>query len=136
MLREFHRNWCLLGKLLQPLLSWNCLLNLKLYTPSTINTDYLYILAVTIICSCLPYLVHLKEKIENFSLFKVSFFLQCSKMQFITFQKFHIQTCFSQFLWFFSLKCWFKGQIISRIDLSLPNAYKLMCFDRNINGNT
>ena len=38
---------------------------------------------------------------------------------------------FSQFLCFFSLKCWFKGQIISRIHLSLPNAYKLMCFDRN-----
>ena len=35
----------------------------------------------------------------------------------------------------FRLKCWFKGQIISRIHLSLPNAYKLMCFDRNINGN-
>ena len=32
-------------------------------------------------------------------------------------------------------QCWFKGQIISRIHLSLPNAYKLMCFDRNINGN-
>ena len=56
-------------------------------------------------------------------------------MQFITFQNFHIQTCFCQFLCFFSLKCWFKGQIISRIPLSLPNAYKLMCFDRNINGN-
>ena len=60
---------------------------------------------------------------------------QCSKMQFITFQNFHIQTWFSQFLWFFSLKCWFKGQMISRIHLILPNAYKLMCFDRNINGN-
>ena len=24
--------------------------------------------------------------------------------------------------------------MISRISLSLPNAYKLMCFDRNING--
>ena len=66
---------------------------------------------------------------------KVSFFYQCSKMQFITFQNFHIQTWFSQFLWFFSLKCWFKGQMISRIHLILPNAYKLMCFDRNINGN-
>ena len=30
-------------------------------------------------------------------------FLQCSKMQLITFQNFHIQTCFSHFLWFFSL---------------------------------
>ena len=67
--------------------------------------------------------------------YKVSFFYQCSKMQFITFQNFHIQTWFSQFLWFFSLKCWFKGQMISRIHLILPNAYKLMCFDRNINGN-
>ena len=25
--------------------------------------------------------------------------------------------------------------MVSRIDLSRPNAYKLMCFDRNINGN-
>ena len=66
---------------------------------------------------------------------KVSFFVQCSKMQLITLKKFNIKTCFIQFLWFFRLKCWFKGQIISRIHLSLPNAYKLMCFDRNINGN-
>ena len=66
---------------------------------------------------------------------KVRCLYQCSKMQFITFQNFHIQTWFSQFLWFFSLKCWFKGQMISRIHLILPNAYKLMCFDRNINGN-
>ena len=66
---------------------------------------------------------------------EVSFFVQFTKTQLITFQNFNIQTCFSQFLWFFSLKCWFKGQIISRIHLSLPNAYKLMCFGRNINGN-
>jgi len=66
---------------------------------------------------------------------KVFFFHQCSKMQFITFQNFHIQTCFCQFLCFFSLKCWFKGQMMSRIHLSLPNVYKLMYFDRNINGN-
>ena len=66
---------------------------------------------------------------------KVSFFVQCIKKQLITLQNFNIQTCFSQFLWFFSLKFWFKGQIISRIHLILPNAYKLMCFDRNINGN-
>ena len=66
---------------------------------------------------------------------KVRFLYQCSKMQLITFQNFHIQTWFSQFLGFFSLKCWFKGQMISRIHLILPNAYKLMCFDRNINGN-
>ena len=56
-------------------------------------------------------------------------------MQLITLQNFHIQTWFSQFLWFFSLKCYFKGQMIPRIHLILPNAYKLMCFDRNINGN-
>ena len=66
---------------------------------------------------------------------KVSFFDQCIKKQSITLQNFHIQTCFSQFLWFFSLKWWFKGQMMSKIHLSLPNAYKLMCFDRNINGN-
>ena len=56
-------------------------------------------------------------------------------MQLITLKKFNIQTCFSQFLWFFTLKCWFKGQIISRIQLNILNAYKMMCFDRNINGN-
>ena len=56
-------------------------------------------------------------------------------MQLITLQNFNIQTCFSQFLWFFSLKFLFKGQIISRIHLILPNGYKLMCFDRNINAN-
>ena len=66
---------------------------------------------------------------------KVSFFVQCIKKQLITLQNFNSQTCFSQFLWFFSLKFWFKGQIISRIHLILPNAYKLLCFDRNINGN-
>ena len=77
----------------------------------------------------------LRKLIFEIFIAKVFFFLQCSKMQLITFQKFHIQTCFIQFLWFFSLKCWFKGQMMSRIHLSLPNAYKLMCFDRNINGN-
>jgi len=66
---------------------------------------------------------------------KVSFFHQCSKMQIIPIKKFYIQTCFFQFLWICRLKCWFKGQVISRIHLSLPNAYTLMCFDRNINGN-
>jgi hypothetical protein len=54
-------------------------------------------------------------------------------MQLITLQNFNTQTCFTQFLWFFQLKI--KGQIISRIHLSLPSAYKLMYFDRNINGN-
>ena len=49
-------------------------------------------------------------------------------MQLIPLKNFNIKTCFR-------LKCWLKGQIISRIHLSLPNAYKLMCFDRNINGN-
>ena len=62
---------------------------------------------------------------------KVSFFGQCTKMQLITSQNFNIQTCFNLFLWCFRLKGWFKGQIISRIHLSLPNAYNLMCFDRN-----
>ena len=66
---------------------------------------------------------------------KVSFFGLCSKMQIIPIKKFNIKTCFIQFLCSFRLKCWFKGQIISRIHLSLPNAYKLMCFDRKINGN-
>ena len=56
-------------------------------------------------------------------------------MQLITSQNFNIQTCFSHSFWFFSLKCWFKGQIISRLHLGLPNAYKLMCFYRNNNGN-
>jgi hypothetical protein len=56
-------------------------------------------------------------------------------MQLLPLKNFNIKTCFIQFLWFFRLKCWFIGQIISRIHLSLPNAYKLMCFDRNINGN-
>ena len=53
---------------------------------------------------------------------KVSFFVQCIKKQLITLQNFNIETCLSQFLWFFSLKCWYRGQIISRIHLSLPNA--------------
>ena len=68
---------------------------------------------------------------------KVSFFGQCTKMQLITSQNFNIQTCFSHFFvfLFFSLECWFDGQIISRIHLILPNAYKLMWFGRNINGN-
>ena len=56
-------------------------------------------------------------------------------MQLIPLKNFNIQTCFIQFLWFFRLRCWFKAQIISWIHLSQPNAYKLMCFDRNINGN-
>ena len=66
---------------------------------------------------------------------KVSFFVQCTKIQLITSQNFDIHTFFSKFLWFFILKCWSKGQIMSRIHLGLPNAYKLMSFDRNINGN-
>ena len=36
---------------------------------------------------------------------KVSFFLQCSKMQLIPLKKFNIQTCFFHFFWFFRLKC-------------------------------
>ena len=88
---------------------------------------------ISFICICIPTLYLWNNK--KTSLPKTSFFAQCTKMQLITLQNFNIQTYFSQFLWFFSLKCWFKGQMISRIHLSLPNAYKLMCFDRNINGN-
>ena len=73
----------------------------------------------------------LKEYLVN----KVSFFGLCSKMQIIPIKNLNIKKVVLQFLWFFRLKCWFKGQTISRIHLSLPNAYKLMCFDRNINGN-
>ena len=61
---------------------------------------------------------------------KVIFFGLCSKMQIIPIKKLNIKKVVLQFLWFFRLKCWFKGQMISRIHLSLPNAYKLMCFDR------
>ena len=42
----------------------------------------------------------------NHNFTKVSFFIQCTKMQLITLQNFNIQTCFSQFPWVFSLKCW------------------------------
>ena len=56
-------------------------------------------------------------------------------MQLIPHKKINIKTCSIQFLWFFRLKCLLKGHIISRIQLSRPNAYKLMCFDRNFNGN-
>ena len=59
----------------------------------------------------------------------------CSKMQIIPIKNLNIKKVVPQFLWFFRLKCRFKGKIISRIQLSLPNAYKMMCFDRNINGN-
>ena len=45
---------------------------------------------------------------------KVSFFVQCVKKQLIILQNFNVQTCFSQFLWFFSLEFWFKVLIISR----------------------
>ena len=70
------------------------------------------------------------------SCIKVSFLGLCSKMQIIPIKKLNIKKVVPQFLWFFRLKCWFKGQIISRIHLSLPNAYKPMCFDRNININS
>ena len=67
--------------------------------------------------------VHENQSEErNFFATKVRCLYQCSKMQFITFQNFHIQTWFSQFLWFFSLKCWFKGQMMSKIHLSLPES--------------
>ena len=59
------------------------------------------------------------EEAHNFDktvwLIKVSFFGLCSKMQLIPLQNFIVKTCFIQFLWFFRLKCWFKGQIISII---------------------
>ena len=55
---------------------------------------------------------------------KVIFFGLCSKMQIIPIRNLNIEKVVLQFLWFFRLKCWFKGQIISRIHLSLPNAYK------------
>ena len=38
-------------------------------------------------------------------------------------------------LWFLRLKSEFKGQIVFKFDLGLLNAYKLMYFYRNINGN-
>ena len=66
---------------------------------------------------------------------KVIFFVQCIKKQLIIHQNFNIQTSFSQFLWFFSLKFGFKGQMVSRIHLILSDAYKLTGFDRNISGN-
>ena len=49
-----------------------------------------------------------KPKCENLRkrhLTKVSIFVKCTKIQLIQFQNFNIQTYFSQFLWFFSLKC-------------------------------
>ena len=58
---------------------------------------------------------------------KVSFFGQCTKMQLITLQNFNIQICFSQSLWFFSLKFWFIGQIMSRIHLILPKMHTNLC---------
>ena len=50
---------------------------------------------------------------------KVSIFLQCRKMQLIPIKKFNNKTCLIQFHWFFRLKCWFKGQMIYIIHLSL-----------------
>ena len=81
--------------------------------------------------------IHGKEWMNTERQHKVtkSFLVQYTKAQLIILQNFNIQTCFGQFFWVFRLKCWFKGQMISRTHLSLPNAYKLMCFDRNINGN-
>ena len=38
-------------------------------------------------------------------------------------------------LWFWSLECEYKGQIVSKLDLDLLNEYKLMYFDRNHFGN-
>ena len=58
---------------------------------------------------------------------KVSFFVQCTKMQLITLQNFNIQICFSQSVWVFSLKFWFIGQIMSRIHLILPKMHTNLC---------
>ena len=44
---------------------------------------------------------------------KVSFFGMCSKMQIIPIKNLNIKKVVPQFLWFFRLKCRFKGQIIS-----------------------
>ena len=88
--------------------------------------------------SCTAFLTPQKKYLKkggNLDFTKVSFFGMCSKMQIIPIKNLNIKKVVPQFLWFFRLKCRFKGQIISRIQLSLPNAYKMMCFDRNINGN-
>ena len=102
-----------------------------------IRDTYKNFAAIHISEDCSKEWMHVKTKDTKDKDFntKISFFGECTKMQLITSQNFNIQTCFCQFLWFFSFKCWFKGQIISRICLILPNAYKLMCFDRNINRN-
>ena len=52
---------------------------------------------------------------RRFALSKVVFFGLCSKMQIIPIKKLNIKKVVPQFLWFFRLKCWLKGQIISRI---------------------
>ena len=39
-------------------------------------------------------------------------------------QNLNIKTCFIQFLWFFRLKCWFKGQIQWNLDLRKPDLRK------------
>ena len=59
--------------------------------------------------------------VEFLAVTKVSFLGLCSKMQIIPIKNLNIKKVVPQFLWFFRLKCWFKGQIISRIHLSLPN---------------
>ena len=88
------------------------------------------------VSNCLWLLFFIQVSVLNTKIgTKESFFVQCIKKQLITLQNLNIEACFSQFIWFFSLKCCFKSQIVSQIHLSLPNAYKLMCFDRNINGN-
>ena len=46
---------------------------------------------------------------------KVSFLGLCSKMQIMPIKNLNIKKVVPQFLWFFRLKCWFKGQITSRI---------------------
>ena len=73
-----------------------------------------------------------KPRITNVKIIIMLKYGLCSMMQLIPIMKFNIKTCFIQFLWFFRLKCWFKGQIISRIHLSLPNAYRWKTFNSTI----
>ena len=73
------------------------------------------------------------QKLKTCTSTKVSFFVQCTKTQLIILQNFNMQTCFSQFLWFFQL----KGQMIYRIHLDLPNAdnrgvYLYLIFEMSI----
>ena len=54
---------------------------------------------------------------------RVNLFVQCTKMQLITSQNFNIQTCFSQFLWFFGLTLFLpaKGRISPYMSVTWPS---------------